>query len=128
MDLIEERLNAIRENSIKDRLVESYNTNHGTSCYGVSWEYSLQDLYNVATAVGGPARAVIFKIFAEDYKNSRSGMPDLVLWRMVKDGEVEHLLVEVKSVRDRLSDAQRHWAWIFGQNGISMIVCKVKHE
>ncbi len=126
--LIINRLSHIsREGYWKDELVEGYNSHHGTVCVGVSWEsYSLEDLWNVMRAVGGKALAVIFKSFAEDYKNHLSGMPDLILWRD-KDGFVEHMLVEVKSARDRLSDAQRHWSYIFSNAGVKMIVCKVKH-
>lgn len=126
--VIDERLTLVSSGDIKELLLTSYTANHGTACTGISWNsYSLQHLYKVCKAVGGPALAVIFKIFAEDYRGSHSGMPDLVLWRDV-GGVEEHLLVEVKSARDRLSDAQRHWAWIFGQHNVNMLVCKVKHN
>lgn len=128
-EAIETRLEEIWQGQVKDRLILSYNTHYGTSCLGVAWEsYSLEELYKVVCALGGPALATIFRIFCEDYKHSRSGMPDLILWRTDPNGGTEHQLVEVKSSRDRLSDAQRHWAWIFAQNGINMLVCKVKHS
>lgn len=113
---------------IKDLLVRHYNDHHGTVCVGISWEsYSLESLWMVIEALGGPALSVICRVFAEDYRNHRSGMPDLILYRNGPTGR-EHLLVEVKSERDRLSDAQRHWATIFSQVGVRMVVCKVKHK
>lgn len=131
---IDQRLHQIStETYWKDALVQTYNEHHGTVCVGVTWEsYSLDQLWNVMRAVGGPGLSTIFRTFAQDYKNNRSGMPDLILWRKRKerdreDGGLEHLLVEVKSARDRLSDAQRHWAVLFKEAGVRMIVCKVKH-
>lgn len=128
---IEKRLGAIEgEGGMRDLLVHHYNTHHGIGCTGVGWEtYSLEVLWNVARAVGGPALAAIFRVFAEDYKNHCSGMPDLVLWRPLSgsEGKLEHMLVEVKSARDRLSDKQRHWAWIFGNARVRLVVFKVKH-
>lgn len=127
-EAIDGRLAAIaQEEYWKEALVNTWNSQHGRICVGVSWEYyDLDQLWSVMRAVGGPALSVLFRSLAEDQKHSRSGMPDLILWRQVGE-RMEHLLVEVKSARDRLSDAQRHWAWIFHHAGVRMLVCKVKH-
>jgi len=130
--LIDQRLTDISaEQYWKDQLVATWNEQHGKNCVGAVWEYySLDQIWSVMRAVGGPALSAILSTFAEDYKHSRSGMADLILWRPCPNSDgnkLEHLLVEVKSVRDRLSDAQRHWASIFSQAGIRMIVCKVSH-
>jgi len=127
--LINGRLERIAaEDDLKSLLVLHYNEHHGRACVGVAWEsFTLEQLWHVIKAVGGPALSAIFRVLAEDYKNHRSGMPDLILYRPGPEGTLEHMLVEVKSARDRLSDAQRHWAGIFRQFGVRMIVCKVKH-
>jgi Fanconi-associated nuclease 1 len=128
-EAIDARLVAIaEERHWKEALVSTWNSQHGRICVGISWEsYDLDQLWSVMQAVGGPALSVLFRSLAEDQKHSRSGMPDLILWHKTEGEGMEHLLVEVKSARDRLSDAQRHWAWIFHHAGIRMLVCKVKH-
>lgn len=57
------------------------------------------------------------------HAGARGGLPDLLLWRPDK-GDAK--LVEVKSARDRLSDAQRAWAAALVSVGVQVEVLRVQ--
>jgi Fanconi-associated nuclease 1 len=124
-ELIEERLELVRNNEYStSNLLKTFNSNEGTLCIGVNWEYySAQFLCNVFESLGGVASAVILKNLAMDYRNHASGMPDLVLWR---DGQVK--LVEVKSETDKLSDQQRYWMKILTENSIPVTLFQINER
>lgn len=121
---IQARLEQIGEGNAAQLLVESYYPFYGCQALGIgSWEgYSLEALLDVCHALGGITLSVIFRLFAEDYAHSASGLPDLLLYRPDRS---DYRLVEVKSTNDKLSDAQRNWNVVFKQNGIKSVLCKV---
>ena len=80
------------------------------------------------------ALSLILRQFCEDYRHNRSGMPDLILWRVKDDRSelIDHangvILAEVKSPRDRLSDAQRHWFSVLKNGGLRVILVRVLED
>ncbi|KAG9446705.1 hypothetical protein H6P81_012833 [Aristolochia fimbriata] len=105
--LIESQLEKIFNGMAEEMLIISWESNFSTACLGVNWaRHSLDDLRAVVTCTGGPCLASFCRHLAKDYQSWSSGMPDLLLWRFIKErGEVK--LVEVKGPRDRLSEQQR---------------------
>ncbi len=139
-------------------LAESYYSYYGQQAVGVSWSYSLADLSNVCYALGGDTLHYFFQLFAQDFKHTCSGIPDLLLYYVhnpdddhaieaaavqtsvstaagagatlsVEDAHQanrnRYLLVEVKSVNDQLSDAQKNWNALFLKNGVHIALCRV---
>ncbi|KAK0410765.1 hypothetical protein QR680_005310 [Steinernema hermaphroditum] len=66
--------------------------------------------------------AKIFKKFATDNRNNRSGFPDLTVWNAAKKSLA---VVEVKGPNDRLSTKQRLWLDFFHANDVEAVVCHV---
>lgn len=140
-EALEERLNLIENDfeGVIKLLRKHHVTYHKVSCVGVNWndysgERGIEILVKVARGIGGMALSLILRQFCEDYRHNRSGMPDLILWR-VKDGRselIEHangiIFAEVKSPRDRLSDGQRHWFSVLKSGGLRVIVVRVLEE
>ena len=95
----------------------------------LAWSWGTGDddlagmLISIARHLGPVTLSVIMRQLAEDYRHSTSGMPDLILWR--EHGSPTLQLVEVKSAKDRLSDAQRYWFQVFQEHDIPMIVCRI---
>lgn len=96
--------------------------------------FELADVLRIAKGLGCGALAAMMRLLAEDYKHHCTGFPDLFLYRLTRitEGEGEEMvevkLIEVKSERDRLSDAQRNWHAIFLANQVPMLVVKVLPE
>ncbi|CAI5449171.1 unnamed protein product [Caenorhabditis angaria] len=67
----------------------------------------------------------IFKRLAENYRNCRSGFPDLTMWNI---SEKRVTVVEVKGPGDKLSTKQRLWLDCFQKFGIRAEVCHVAAE
>ncbi|VDN56078.1 unnamed protein product [Dracunculus medinensis] len=64
----------------------------------------------------------VFKRLAMDYRNCRSGFPDLTLW----NADCFRLaVVEVKGPNDKLSTKQRLWLDYFSRIGVTAQVCHV---
>lgn len=138
---LEDRLQLIEEDfEVAMKLLRRHHVAyHQVSCVGVNWsDYAGEDgielLVKVARGIGGLALALILRQFCEDYRHNRSGMPDLILWR-AREGRsqlIEHandlILAEVKSPRDRLSDAQRHWISVLKSGGLRVILVRVLEE
>jgi len=119
-------------------LGRKYNLHHEMMCAGVNWKLELADLVCVACGFGGKRLSDVCVVIAKYWKR-RSGMPDLVLWK-VPDGAAEQeyessqqpprvpiqlRLVEVKGPGDRLADHQKVWLDTFVKFGIDVAVCKV---
>ena len=141
-EALEERLKMIEED-FEDALKllrKHHVTYHQVSCVGVNWadyagEAGIELLVRVARGIGGMALSLILRQFCENYRHNRSGMPDLILWRNEPVGRsalIEHangvIFAEVKSPRDRVSDAQRHWFSVLKSAGLRVIVVKVLDE
>ena len=122
-DHIEDRLMLIAKGNAPQILVDAYYPHYGCQAIGVQWEeYPLSTLLDIIHSLGGSSLVPIMRELAEDYAGSCSGLPDLLLYRPDRR---DYLLVEVKSTRDRLSDAQRHWNAIFSQHGVKYALCRV---
>ncbi|EFJ11002.1 hypothetical protein SELMODRAFT_426730 [Selaginella moellendorffii] len=118
--LIESRLQAIRDGGARQLVAETWAEHYGTSCSGVNWENSLEDLQTITVCIGGPGLSVICKLLAEDHSNWTAGMPDLLLWK-----EKEAKLAEVKGPGDRLSEQQVAWFLILSDANVPVELCKV---
>lgn len=68
------------------KLVADAWKHRGTRCCGVQWEqWSLKHLQDLAVGFGGQALSVIFEAMAKDYRHWCGGLPDLTLWRCIKN-------------------------------------------
>ena len=66
---------------------KAWQEGHGMVCRGLggAWSgtYPLRLLQTIAVGLGGNALAHIFDAMAYSYKNLASGLPDLLLWRVM---------------------------------------------
>eukprot|EP01122_Echinamoeba_exundans_P002998 TRINITY_DN1303_c0_g1_i2.p1 TRINITY_DN1303_c0_g1~~TRINITY_DN1303_c0_g1_i2.p1 ORF type:complete len:1138 (-),score=201.50 TRINITY_DN1303_c0_g1_i2:1460-4873(-) len=111
---------------LADMIEQSFNKWHGRVCRVVNWtRWTLEELKDIASCIGGKGLAVIFRRFAMDFRYSHSGLPDLLLWdppsRRAK-------FVEVKGPRDRLSDKQKIWIDHLMTAGIDIEVLYVREK
>ncbi|CAL2040089.1 unnamed protein product [Caenorhabditis brenneri] len=93
-----------------------------------SWKHfpdGAEDCVGLFQCIPRPAMIAIFRRLAENYRNSRSGFPDLTLWNPEKKTVT---VVEVKGPGDRLSTKQRLWLAFFADNGITAEVCHVEAQ
>ncbi len=115
--------------------------NYQQSCIGVDWdtfggEEGIQLLVHVCELIGAEALSIILRQFAEDYRNHRSGLPDLLLWRnghikeddLISDKDCRVLFAEVKSPNDRISDAQRYWFSVLKSAGMRVVLVQIKEK
>eukprot|EP00850_Spirogloea_muscicola_P019085 SM000183S03979 [mRNA] locus=s183:73957:79101:+ [translate_table: standard] len=147
-ELIDRRLEEVRQGEGVRLLTRSWRAHHGVWCAGVNWErHSLTELQTIAGCIGGPGLAGVCRLLAEDHGGWAGGMPDLLLWRTATNckgqalycclcgcrsencesfGDVgEAKLVEVKGPRDSLSEQQRAWIAALLASGLHVEVCKV---
>ncbi|TPX11464.1 uncharacterized protein E0L32_007883 [Thyridium curvatum] len=117
-----------------------------TCVAGLSWDFELEDLAELAGAFRGEALAAVCKVMAQEYGQRGGGIPDLVLWRTtledgdgVGEGDEQHqsssssssssssrgqcMFAEVKSANDRLSDTQRLWIHVLTGAGVRVALC-----
>lgn len=93
-----------------------------------SWKHfpsGVEDCVSLFQCVPRPGLIAIFRRLAENYRNSRSGFPDLTLWNPEKK---TLSVIEVKGPGDRLSTKQRLWLSFFSDNGINAEVCHVEAQ
>ncbi len=120
-DAIDKRIGHIENMSAKrldEEIQELHERYYDISCVGCRWKplgrddtshiFSTEDLGCIAAGIGGRSLARICKILATDYNYWASGICDLVLWKR-EQGKPRTMLVEVKSMRDKLSASQRAW-------------------
>ncbi|EFC43708.1 predicted protein [Naegleria gruberi] len=86
----------------------------------------LEALLAIAECFPIKVTTTILQTLAEDIKENRSGMPDLILWKIQQDGKHEHLLSEIKGPGDKLSEKQIIWIDLLTKAGCSIEVCHVK--
>lgn len=139
LDLFHDSFYSSRKSAIEDRLAEIVHSldffitrlsdiyaNHNKEwIVGVSWDIPLDSLVEICHCLKGERLAKIFKFYAEDYRNARSGLPDLVVWNPVFS---LICFVEVKSDNDRLSSKQKFWLEFLKMNDLDAEVCKVTKE
>ncbi|KAI1143519.1 VRR-NUC domain-containing protein [Hypoxylon sp. FL0543] len=92
-----------------------------TCVVGLSWDYELKDLLELADCFDGAALAAVCKVMAQEYGQRGGGIPDLILWRTEPNKEV--MFAEVKSANDRLSDTQRLWIHVLTGAGVKVALC-----
>ncbi|KAJ2606590.1 hypothetical protein H4R99_000224 [Coemansia sp. RSA 1722] len=122
-ELIDDRLEEIAQGRFANRLVLNYNSGQGTSCVGVSWNLTSEQLLTVAEYLGGERLGAICDVLAKEYSVKSSGFPDLCMWNPATR---EILFAEVKGPTDRLSETQRDWIDILLGIGIDVEVCLVR--
>ncbi|KAI0879364.1 VRR-NUC domain-containing protein [Hypoxylon argillaceum] len=92
-----------------------------TCVVGLSWDYELEDLLELADCFDGAALATVCKVMAQEYSQRGGGIPDLILWR--SKPQKECMFAEVKSANDRLSDTQRLWIHVLTGAGLRVALC-----
>lgn len=121
---------------VKSKITNCFRDHFGEQVMGLSWSIPSESLYAIVECTGSKPLARIMRELAEDYRNACAGMPDLVLWKLPAhknyeenvniDGVAgEFMMVEVKSVKDHLSHAQRFWYSVFEGVGVKMIVARL---
>lgn len=107
-------------------LEASFEEHFGEQIMGVDWERfsDLQQLQCIVKNLGGNVLSGVLRMLAEDFRNLRAGMPDLLLYGERFEGSI---ICEVKGPRDRLSDKQLAWIDALCRLGARVEVCHV-HE
>lgn len=114
----------IPTNPLGRRVASSWRAHQGTFCTGVNWgRFTLEQLQEIVTCVGGVGLSVVLRLMAEDHAGSSGGLPDLLLWRCQPEPAAR--LVEVKGPTDRLSEQQRAWITAMAAAGLDVFVAKV---
>jgi len=112
--LIEERLSEIEnytDNDIKQYIEEIFNKKRNFKTPFVDWKFFMNGkeiLTKIAISLTSKKLVKIFEEFAKSLNFIIKGMPDLFLWDE-KNLSGSSLLVEVKSINDKLSDHQKYW-------------------
>ncbi|KAI4889045.1 hypothetical protein NFI96_023804 [Prochilodus magdalenae] len=124
---IEARAELLREASTEtllDLLAEVWNSQEDRVCALVSWERfsSLQQAQSLVACLGGHFLSGVVLRMAKDYRHSRGGLPDLVVWNTSTNS---CKLVEVKGPNDRLSQKQQLWLEELQKLGADVEVCHV---
>nr|XP_018671419.1 fanconi-associated nuclease 1-like [Ciona intestinalis] len=126
-DLIDRRLDDIISWNNDDFIVvdfisEIWNKYNGLACSGLNWERfaSLEQVLSLVKCIGGEALSGILGTMVKDFRHTRSGLPDLVVWN-----DISYKLVEVKGPNDRLSTNQRVWIHKLMELGVDVEVCHV---
>lgn len=110
---------------IEENIRKIWDLKHNETNRECSWKQfpmGAEDCVSFFQCIPRPALILILRRLAENYRNSRSGFPDLTLW----NPETKRVaVVEVKGPGDRLSTKQRLWLAIFADSGIRAEVCHV---
>ncbi|KHJ95855.1 VRR-NUC domain protein [Oesophagostomum dentatum] len=90
----------------------------------ISWELfqNVEDFLEFLFCCPRSGMLAVLRRVVTDYRNCRSGFPDLTVWNTKKK---KVAVVEVKGPGDRLSTKQRLWLDYFMRNGIRAEVCHV---
>ena len=113
-------------------LEDIWNKHEGESIKSVDWKRrTLFLLQTICICFGGKRLASLFEIIALDYKASRSGMPDLLLWKQESNtvtGEMKSdiLFSEVKGPTDKLSTKQYLWIHKLLSKDIPVELCYIR--
>ena len=133
-NIFEETFERLRSCHVQDLvlwLARVWNQNYGVRCQGIDWKrWDLQVISEIACCIGPIPLASLMSMIAREYKPSRRGLPDLVLWKADKSDDLQIVelsakFVEVKGPRDKLSDYQRVWIDRLLSSGIDVEVCHV---
>ncbi|CAH1799474.1 unnamed protein product [Owenia fusiformis] len=121
------QIKTIKEASIEqlqEMITKCWEAHQGELCAGVNWELfnDLPHILGLVKCIGGPKLAGICERLARDYRNSCSGVPDLVVWSTTDD---IFKVVEVKGPGDRLSTKQILWLDYLLKLKVDACVCHV---
>ncbi|XP_076847643.1 fanconi-associated nuclease 1 [Brachyhypopomus gauderio] len=110
--------------TLQSLLADTWHSQQGRVCALVNWERfsSLQEAQSLVACLGGHFLSGVFLRMAKDYRHSRGGLPDLVVWNTSNNN---YKLVEVKGPNDRLSQKQQLWLDELRRLGASVEVCHV---
>ena len=125
-----ERLSKFNDEDIEQLIYKIYNEHWRESVIGIYWDrFELMQFIEICKAVGGYGISNISLLLAKNYRYWSGGLPDLLLWRKVKQDEFECKIVEVKGPRDNLSEKQNCWI-LYLQKYAKLDVCiaKIKKE
>ncbi|KAG9273259.1 fanconi-associated nuclease 1 [Astyanax mexicanus] len=127
LEAIEARAELLREAStetLHEMVAEVWNTQEGKVCTLVNWERfsSLLQAQSFVACLGGGFLSGVVLRMAKDYRHSRGGLPDLVVWNSSANS---CKLVEVKGPNDRLSQKQQLWLEELQNLGADVEVCHV---
>ncbi|KAK4103058.1 hypothetical protein N658DRAFT_422046 [Parathielavia hyrcaniae] len=133
---INHRLVEIANGGAERILREVHEREHETrTCVvGLNWDFDVEDLAGLVSCFDGGALAAVCKVMAQEYRARGGGVPDLILWRVCRDGtstkgngtglqKGEVMFAEVKSANDRLSDTQRLWINVLSGAGVRVALC-----
>ncbi|XP_053479163.1 fanconi-associated nuclease 1 [Ictalurus furcatus] len=126
-EAIEARAELLSEAStetLQALLAEVWNSQEGRVCSLVNWERfsCLQQAQSLVACLGGQFLSGVVLRMSKDYRHSRGGLPDLVVWNTSNSS---YKLVEVKGPNDRLSQKQQIWLDELQKLGADVEVCHV---
>ncbi|KAI9139827.1 hypothetical protein BKA69DRAFT_609341 [Paraphysoderma sedebokerense] len=133
---IQSRLNEISSGLFLDIItrIDDRERPYKTCCVGLNWDFSKQEILDIAEGLGPKVLPSICKVLAEDFRHMSAGFPDLCLFKsdVVTNDKGESTqkkrvrFVEVKGVGDRLSMRQSVWIDILVAAGADVEKCDVK--
>lgn len=126
-DLFELRFKEIEEGDFDDLLLEmerTYNNNYGITNSEITWNCftDFEQIKRFMICCPIAVLCAIIRRLITDYRNCRSGFPDLTIWN---DEKKLLAVVEVKGPGDKLSTKQRLWLSFFKNQNIIAHVCHV---
>lgn len=106
------------------RVEPIYDAHYGETSSEFSWECfpNFEKLRRFMLCCRSSALIGVFRRIVNDYRNCRSGFPDLTLWN---DEDRKLAVVEVKGPGDKLSTKQRLWLHYFRLQNVTAHVCHV---
>lgn len=125
-----EEMSKFDDERIEDIVTKIYLEHNGESIAGINWDrFEFTDIIEICKGIGGYGIAQICLLFSKNYRYWSGGLPDLMLWRKVKDEKYECKIVEVKGPRDKLSEKQNCWILYLDKYAkLDVSVAKIKEE
>ncbi|XP_051917458.1 fanconi-associated nuclease 1 isoform X2 [Hippocampus zosterae] len=126
-EAVDYRVQLISEASaetLRVMLEDVWTSQKGKVCSCANWELfsSLSQAQSLVSCLGGAFLAGVTARMAKDFRHSRGGLPDLVVWNTCDN---TYKLVEVKGPNDRLSQKQQIWLDELQKLGADVEVCHV---
>lgn len=125
-DAIDKRMDQIRQLSdeqLTQELEDKWIEHIGTMCL-INWNsVELKHIQEIAVCIGNRALTAICERLIKNFRFTRSGMPDLIVWNAL---EKTVKAVEVKGPGDSLSTKQILWLDYMNEWGLPAEVCYVK--
>lgn len=104
-NLINNRLNQLKNSNLEQEISNSYKRNYGKSCRPIErWDHFTLEELLIPTRMDKTDFLSILERLISNFSENRSGLPDLIIYN-----NNELFFSEVKSERDRVSDKQMSW-------------------